>query len=84
MMEKAVALKYTDDFPAPFILAKGKGELAKKIKELAALNDIAIVENPPIAEGLIGLELGSLIPEEYYEIIAKILVFVAHFGADNE
>ena len=24
-MDKAVAIKYTEDVPAPFILAKGKG-----------------------------------------------------------
>jgi flagellar biosynthesis protein FlhB len=83
-MEKAVALKYTKEFPAPFILAKGRGELAGKIKELAMKNHITIVEDAPLADGLYGLELGSLIPEEYYEIIAKILVFVAHFGVVHE
>jgi flagellar biosynthesis protein FlhB len=83
-MEKAVALKYTTDFPAPFILAKGRGELAVKIKELARKNHITVVADAPLADGLYGLELGSLIPEEYYEIIAKILVFVARFGVPHE
>jgi type III secretion system FlhB-like substrate exporter len=79
-MEKAVALKYTKELPAPFILAKGKGDLARKIKAIALANGVSIVEDHLLAEGLIDLELGSLIPEEYYEIIAKIFVFVAQCG----
>ena len=79
-MDKAVALKYTSELPAPFIVAKGKGELARKIKAIADANGIAIVENPMVTEGMIELELGSFIPEEFYEIIAKIFVFVAKFG----
>ncbi len=79
-MEKAVALKYTRELPAPFIIAKGKGDLARKIRTIADANGISIVENHMLTEGLIELELGSLIPEEYYEIIAKIFVFVAQFG----
>ena len=79
-MDKAVALKYTQELPAPFIVAKGKGELARKIKAIADTNGISIVEDQMLAEGLIELELGSFIPEEYYEIIAKIFVFVAKFG----
>ncbi|MBN1799306.1 MAG: EscU/YscU/HrcU family type III secretion system export apparatus switch protein [Spirochaetales bacterium] len=79
-MDKAVALKYTHELPAPFIIAKGKGELARKIKAIADANGISIVENRILTEGMIELELGSFIPEEYYEIIAKIFVFVAKFG----
>jgi type III secretion system FlhB-like substrate exporter len=79
-MEKAIALKYTLDLPAPFIIAKGKRELARKIEEIARKNGIPVVPNYELTEGLFGLELGSFIPEEYYEIIAKLLVFVAKFG----
>ena len=32
--------------------------------------------NPELADSLIQLEIGSLIPEEFYRIIAELLVYV--------
>ena len=75
-MEKAIALKYSADLPAPFIAASGRGELARRIKRIAAENHIHIAQIPHLAESLIILEMGSYIPEEYYEIIAELLIFV--------
>ena len=75
-MDKAVAVKYTSDLPAPFILAKGKGKLAAIIAEIAGKNGVEIINMPELADNLIELEAGSLIPEEYYEIVAELLVFV--------
>ena len=75
-MEKAVAIKYTEDVPAPFILAKGKGTIAELIKKIAQENGIQIMYVPDLTESLIEIETGAFIPEEYYKIIAEILVFV--------
>ena len=75
-MDKAVAVKYNRDVPAPFILAKGRGELAEIIAKIAGKNGVEIINMPELADNLIELEAGSLIPEEYYEIIAELLVFV--------
>lgn len=75
-MEKAVAIKYTEDLPAPFILAKGKGTIAELIKKIAQENGIQIMYVPDLTESLIEIETGAFIPEEYYKIIAEILVFV--------
>ena len=75
-MDKAVAIKYAPDLPAPFILATGKGKLASVIANIAAENGIEIINMPELADNLIELEAGSLIPEEYYEIIAELLIFV--------
>ena len=75
-MEKAVAIRYTEDIPAPFILAKGKGTIAEIIKKIAKENGIQILHVPDLADSLIEIETGSFIPEEYYKIIAEILVFV--------
>ncbi|MBN2532932.1 MAG: EscU/YscU/HrcU family type III secretion system export apparatus switch protein [Spirochaetales bacterium] len=75
-MEKAVAIKYTEDLPAPFILAKGKGTIAKVIKRIAQENNIEIMYLPDLAESLIEIDAGSFIPAEYYKIIAEILIFV--------
>ncbi len=75
-MEKAVAIKYMEDLPAPFVIAKGKGELARIIRKIAADNDISLLKDINLTESLIELDVGSYIPEELYELIAKILVFV--------
>ena len=76
-MEKAAAIQYSEDFPAPIILAAGKGLLAERIKQIAAEQGIEIVAEPDLADALVELPLGSLIPEQYYKIVAEILVFVA-------
>ncbi len=79
-MEKAAAIQYTEDLPAPIVLAKGKGLLAKRIKEIALEQGIQIVDQPELADALVELPLGNLIPEEFYRIVAEILVFVRRVG----
>ena len=74
--QKAVALKYDESLPAPFIVAKGKGKLAAAIRKIAETHDIEIIQSSELAENLIELDIGSFIPEAYYAIIAEILVFV--------
>ncbi len=75
-MEKAAALRYSDDLPAPLIVASGKGELAAAIKRIARENGVALVEDRDLAETLLTLDAGQLIPESLYAVIAEILVFV--------
>jgi type III secretion system FlhB-like substrate exporter len=75
-MEKAAAIQYSEDLPAPIVLATAKGMLAKRIKEIALEEGIQIVEHPDLAEALVELPLGSLIPEQFYRIVAEILVYV--------
>lgn len=75
-MEKAAAVQYSEDLPAPIVVAAGKGMLAKRIKEIATEQGIQIVDEPELADALVELPLGSLIPEQFYRIIAEILVFV--------
>jgi type III secretion system FlhB-like substrate exporter len=75
-MEKALAIKYNKTLPAPLIIAKGKGELAKIIKKIAKEYSIFIKQDINLADNLIELDVGTLIPEKYYEIMAQILAFV--------
>ena len=74
--DKATALKYTEELPAPFILAKGRGEVAQRITRAAEELGIPIHENPDLMEVLDVLEIGDFIPEELYEIIAELYTFV--------
>ncbi len=79
-MKKAVAVKYSKELPAPFVVARGKGELAKKLLEIAKANNIEIIENRDLAESLITLDIDDFIPEEFYEIMAQIIIFVKALG----
>jgi len=75
--EKAVALRYdpiTDK--APVVTAKGQGEIARRIKELAEEYGIPIEENQYLANYLMALDLYEEIPPVLYPVIAEILAFI--------
>ena len=74
---EAAALKYDiEKDNAPNLIAKGTGELAKRIISQAEENDIPIQEDEDIVEILLQLELGAEIPEELYQAVAEILSFI--------
>ena len=74
---EAAALKYDiEQDSAPNLVAKGSGELAKKIIAQAEENNIPIKEDEDIVEILLQLELGAEIPEELYKAVAEILSFI--------
>ncbi|MDD3608909.1 MAG: EscU/YscU/HrcU family type III secretion system export apparatus switch protein [Halothiobacillaceae bacterium] len=70
----AVALHY-DGRGAPRVVAKGRGEVADKIMELARENDIPLHDDPQLCAILAKLELGSEIPESLYRAVAEVLSF---------
>jgi len=74
----AVALAYDDKVSgAPSVVAKGQDYIARKIREVALENGVEIVENPPLAQSLYAMcEVGDEIPEDLYQAVADILVFV--------
>ena len=72
----AVAIKYVKDLPAPFIIAKGKHELAERLLRIAVENGVEIANEPELSEALFEFEIGSFIQEEMYEIIAHILAHI--------
>ena len=74
---EAAALKYNiEEDNAPNLVAKGTGELAKKIIAQAEENNIPIKEDEDIVQVLLQLELGADIPEELYQAVAEILSFI--------
>ena len=83
MINKAVAIKYKKELPAPFIIGKGKKELAKKIVQIAKNNNVKIMQMEELTESLFYLEIGDWIPEELFEIIAELLVFVYKVKDEN-
>ena len=73
----SIALRYDDETPAPICVAKGVDDLALRIREVAAENNIPLVENPPLARALYArMEVDETIPREHYEAVAKIISFV--------
>jgi len=71
--DKAYAIGYSRDEPAPRILAGGEGEKAKMILRLARENGIPIHEDRDIIKVLEVLGDGSFIPEELYRAFAALL-----------
>lgn len=74
----AIAIKYDASVvEAPYVVAKGKGLIAQRIKDSADKNLVPIVENKPLAQALYNsVDIGQQIPEEMYQAVAEILAFV--------
>ncbi len=74
----AVALRYErHEMAAPVVLAKGAGEHAARMRELAGRHRVAVVEDRPLARALYrGVGVDQAIPEEFYPAVAGILARV--------
>ena len=74
----AVALKYDgSSMRAPKVIGKGADFLALRIRQIAAVHEIPIVERKPLARALYhGVEIGQEIPAEHYAAVAEILAYV--------
>ncbi|AZZ37806.1 flagellar biosynthesis protein FlhB [Bdellovibrio sp. qaytius] len=73
----AVALRYSDKLPAPQLIGKGADFMAEKIKELAKLHNIPVIENKPLARTIFKtMKVGQVIPRELFVAVAEILSYV--------
>jgi flagellar biosynthetic protein FlhB len=79
----AVALRYSEgDMAAPRVVAKGMGEIAARIRELAQENRVPMLEAPPLARALYRhVELGQEIPAALYTAVAEVLAWVFQLRA---
>ena len=81
----AVALQYElGRDAAPRVTAKGKGEVAEKIVEIAQGADVHVEHNKPLAQSLSQLELDQQIPKELYRAVAEVIGFVLRRAAAHE
>jgi flagellar biosynthesis protein len=76
MNKTAIALSYQPNDEAPKIIATGKGYLAEKIIKRASESDIPIHKDEKLANTLSKLDIGDYIPEELYQVVAEVLIFV--------
>jgi flagellar biosynthesis protein FlhB len=74
----SVALKYQQGGNgAPVLIAKGADLIAMKIREVAKLNNITIVEAPVLARAVFyNTRLDEEIPEGLYKAVAQVLAYV--------
>ena len=74
----AVALEWNrSTMEAPAVIAKGTDNIALKIREVAEENNIPCMENKPLARALYEeVNIGDVIPDKYYEVMALILAQV--------
>jgi flagellar biosynthetic protein FlhB len=73
----AVCIKYSDNLPAPQLIAMGADNIAEKIKELAREHNIPIVENKPLARTIFKtMKIGQVIPRELFVAVAEVLSYV--------
>ncbi len=81
----AVALQYDHGaMAAPVVVAKGVDAVALKIREIAAANNIPLVENRPLARALYAsAELDRPIPVEHYAAVAEVISFVMRIARNR-
>ncbi len=74
----SVALQYTGEpGVAPIVVAKGKGHMALKIRQIATAHKIPIVEKKPLARALFAsVEVGKEIPYDLFKAVAEVLAYV--------
>jgi len=79
----AIALKYDNaTMQAPKVVAKGADFMAMRIRQIAALNGIPLVERKPLARALYaGVEVGQEVPHEHYAAVAEIIAYVYRLGS---
>ncbi len=61
---------------APRVTAKGRGEIAKKIIDIAHGNNITIYEDNNLIQVLESLDVETEIPPALYRAVAEVLAFV--------
>jgi flagellar biosynthesis protein FlhB len=77
----AVALEWDEEtMETPELLAKGEGEMARRIIEEAHRHGIAVLRDAPLARSLHELEIGDAIPEALFEAVAAVVGFLADGG----
>ena len=83
-MKKAVSLTYPKDADAPYISAIAKDFLAERLLEIAREHDVPIVQDDALANVLCLQRVGDVIPEETYEVLAKVFAFIARIDSKEQ
>lgn len=75
--KEAIALSYeSHKDEAPRVVATGKGLVADNILDRAKENAVPIIEDASLAELLGQLNINETIPEDLYELVAEVFLFI--------
>jgi len=74
--KNAVALAYGIEMEAPTVIASGRGDMARRMLEIAEECGIGIIHDPILSDILGEAEIGTCIPPETYEAVAAIFAFL--------
>ncbi|NOX38040.1 MAG: hypothetical protein GXO78_10930 [Calditrichaeota bacterium] len=73
----AAVLKYDQATDvAPRLVAKGYGEVAKRIIELAKSHQLPVVQDPHLVSLLMKLDVDESIPVTLFQAVAEIYAFI--------
>lgn len=82
---RAVALAYGDGrTDAPRVVAKGYGNVADRIIELAVQEGVFVHDSPELVALLMQVDLDARIPESLYQVIAELLVWIGGIDQSME
>ncbi len=78
----AIALRYVrEEGGAPLVLAKGKGLVALKIREIAEMNNVPVLERRELARAMFDLvDVDKMIPPDLYRPVAELIHFLQDAG----
>lgn len=79
----AVAIQYKDHDIAPQVVAKGRGEIARRIIELAKENNVYVHQSPELLSLLMQVDLDARIPPQLYLVVAELLAWLYHLESDT-
>ncbi|RHB51149.1 EscU/YscU/HrcU family type III secretion system export apparatus switch protein [Exiguobacterium sp. AM39-5BH] len=74
--KQAIALSYEQSMESPRVVAKGGGLVAERMLALAQANGVPIHEDPALLSLLSALKIEEQIPEDLYQVIAELFVFL--------
>mgnify|MGYP001405870754 CR=1 FL=1 len=79
-MDKGVSLEYDGHIPRVTAIARGK--LLETMLRIAEECSIPLYRDTDLAEVLLNLDPGTVIPEELYRAVAEVLAFCYKVNAD--
>ncbi|MBT8446801.1 MAG: EscU/YscU/HrcU family type III secretion system export apparatus switch protein [Gammaproteobacteria bacterium] len=71
----AVALKWEEGRGAPRVTAKGRGETARRILDLADASGVPLRQDAELTALLCQVDIGAQIPRELYIAVAEVIAF---------
>ena len=74
LVNVAVALEW-DGTSAPKVTAKGRGEIAQRIADVAAKHGVPLTDEGDLAEVLAEVNLGQTIPPAMFVAVAEVIAF---------